>query len=1813
MDPLRGNAQDPWDWSIDQVIEALCDPKAHFRSHGNPEILPDSGVLEHKLREQCVDGSILLTNVDPISLKEDFAISALGQRGVIVREVHRLQRESRKYYEYAKQIHSGSGYAYQLPPFNPLPPVTPNNSTRVPGLTPTSRRWRDQLPSEINGATNDSSIVAETLRLHSLKSGHQESESGLGYIPSQTPLQGKKYQLTGAVDAPLEYLGDGPLSPLLSSGLLKNVVPTADGQDSESGDAYRTRQALTLVSPAYQDPGGLRTPASTAEASPARSIPFPESDLVPAINADGAETSSEASTLQAIALRDPDEDLQPDSGKDQHASEVPHDLLPPSVEMVGVEVNSRKRIAPTLISHPHDNTPLRSTMENDIGLLVPDDSHTENKLAQTLVDGNFLSRKPSQSDLGTKAKPIDTIFYGNTALGQEINLEEETRPLIIGDIDNPKNFTLTSTGHISNGQRRYVSSRVKFFLQQEAQNVQRGLRRGVGIIPYPDRLLQQQFPSSVTVFKVKEEGIAVLREDRGQWTTGDKLVGAFEVYHATTANHVFTTNRQDDTGEDWDFLEKWNHLAGHETVYPTYGNSGSEGEYDLDTWREMEEENGGKIDRVRARSRNTKKLSDPEVHDTLDRAIQLLLDNWSKKRLPRLQRMAYSFWTKSRRYKTKRHQIKSLTEDVKHFDDRLKKIRTEIARERWSSVKKVIAQSESLRETLFNREDSRWKIEILKSNTRPDKPEKGKSRINVRIVEPLVDGEEDLETDLSASDFTDELNDFIVSDDNESPGRQDDDATTTDASDETKAIISSRRGDAFESDANDGHIRPLRKYGTEWKPDQSLAKTMKTEVSSQPQKPSEASNFIDLTLDTDQSEIDTFSPAKKNDNIRTPLVHSDETDEDPFIRSRRKRERFKQPPGVPYPVNVIDLDVEGTSSSPSSPTLPGLHDIDGISKMDPKMLIERADRKRLLIYILSRVTQSRREAAFAYISSVSPDEFESLVWRTLQSIRRPREKEHPIQNNKELSTLKDLTGWFISWTNASIIKKEGGASHEQVRCAASDREGFGPFLNILLDCQCLRFWSQTINKDTTSINMSNMHSSQIEATSSQESLLQSQTTPVKKKRALLELSDDNMNSHGASKFKKRKYAVAESQEGINLRQNAQERMVESKKRGSRLVKSLEKSGHTGGQSDIVINTGKLENQELICVESTIAARIQPHQVDGIRFLWREIIGDEESQQGCLLAQTMGLGKTMQVISFLVTVADAANSPNENIHEQIPPRLQTSQTLILCPPALVHNWLEEFEIWTPNTSFRNIGQVHAITASIVLQERLGIIREWAELGGVLILGYSTFREIVINRSVGKIGKQPLDDEVYKEITGILLQRPNIVVADEAHHIKNRKSKLSQTCARFKSKSRIALTGSPLSNNMGEYYSLIDWVAPGFLGEANEFRAHYEEPIEQGLYRDSTKAELRLGLKRLELFKREVQPKVHRADRSVLEKRLKGKSEFVIKLPLTDLQMGIYTAFIHSVVDKGFTKDNPNQTELWTWLAMLRLVCNHPQCFHDKLYGKGGRGSKSKENRAKAKRTKVTAIEPKTTEVEMLDEDFDADAALLDASLAQLAIPEDVLHRLLEPFKELSVPLDHISLSHKMNILLQILDLAKATGDKVLVFSHSIPTLDYVQQMVTKHGLQLMRMDGSSAPAKRQKMTKIFNNPKSPCSIFLVSTRAGGTGLNLFGANRIVILDDHFNPIYEEQAVGRAYRLGQKKHVFVYRLTVGGTFEEVLHNQSLFKQQLATRAVDRKHLARQADRDAKQYIHLPKDVEQEDLGPMMGKDVHVLDEILTQQAR
>lgn len=228
------------------------------------------------------------------------------------------------------------------------------------------------------------------------------------------------------------------------------------------------------------------------------------------------------------------------------------------------------------------------------------------------------------------------------------------------------------------------------------------------------------------------------------------------------------------------------------------------------------------------------------------------------------------------------------------------------------------------------------------------------------------------------------------------------------------------------------------------------------------------------------------------------------------------------------------------------------------------------------------------------------------------------------------------------------------------------------------------------------------------------------------------------------------------------------------------------------------------------------------------------------------------------IALLVAIQGAASSTNKRIRKSVPVELRENRTLILCPAVLIDNWQDELSYWLPGDE-PTIRPIYPITAKTDLKDRIASIEQWYRMGGVLLVSYDMFRRLLgsKNRLSGST------DEDHEQLRDKLLAGPTIIIADEAHAMKNRTSKIGALVKQFQSTSRIALTGSPLANNLGEYYAMIDWVAAGYLGDPDEFRAIFQHPIEEGMWEDATPYEQRRSLKKLRVLTTDIEPKVSKS--------------------------------------------------------------------------------------------------------------------------------------------------------------------------------------------------------------------------------------------------------------------------------------------------------------------------------------------------------------
>lgn len=1799
--------KDPWDWMVEEVVFAITDPESTLLKSDPRLMMPGSEELASLLREDGTDGLALLCDIDKTELENNLGVKHRGHRNRIIKLIQLLQKSSVKYQQdiVASRRSPDIGTISRL--------VTPSTASpqhhetafnpQYPEhrLSPVAQNGLIQTFTSIDSIIKPSLLHQESSRCdipEAAKTSASPASNGEGSRPSGGVIEGLGIRNSDTVGGQIDFLkmhGHQETGGVFSDEILDNFESTAQtehytrpGESIVIDQEGRKRRRLVLSSAGN---------SSNTEPVKAQSIteetPF-SSSVNPLQN--GSEVSGQLSIEHPLDLRgstspagEPlDETCNADIPMKADISVVPNASTQQKQAEPGalvVDVDGRKRMRPILLTEP--GLDIKHTRLDDSGAGSNLYGTTLSALPANNVDATLPTRQPTygrkanrrkdQIYLGPEPLPVDELFYSSNSF--EASLDTEDSANQPGKIDN---FSFVLDERSSSGRCAYVNSRMKYFLQSQNIQLNQGGNQVSGKIPYPDRLGRKNYPLSMTVFSQSSEGVSALRSNRSKWLEGLSVRAPMASGQQTgnVFNVADPSLAQDDNDDpEWKALEKWNHMEGNDNVLPLYGESDSEGEYDLDTWRDMELERG-ELERPIGKSRRPK-LATEDVCEAIAAAITQLIKEWELKRKPKLQLKAWRLWAKSRREKNANQQIRHFDTEIDRLNARLNNLRKEITVEEWSKTGQILKQCKILQPTVFESEDNKWRIHILNMRRMPEKPPPIERKMNItKTITPLSKDDEDLATDADSSQASDgSLDDFIVDDyldvDDEQPALLDDEVTMADVEDDIQSVtlVDDRDPSQPESPVIAPKVEPRARS----------AKSPNTKSFS-------GQAVIDLTQDSDpvEPEIKADQPERFH-GIKTPPIHSSENESDAFQRSRSKKPVFRVFP-VPDTASVIDLGTDSAASTdieavPVKKTHPTFRDVPSIRKMNPSELIEQADRKRLLVWIIAHAPKSRVDGVLNYLSSVSEEISFSHVTLGLQSMRDYKQSVRGLERPMSDAILS-IASWLVCWTIPikADVSSLGTAHIADTLKAIEEEDCYGTFYDFLSDC--LSYY------ETVPIALA--HS----------------TPETKRQKVIQENSDEDLQITLKSK---RKYVVPESQEGLDKRKAAQNRMrgdEERRRREELRSRFTARSPDNAGASKVIVNPGKLEDQDFIYLDPEFGngMHVKPHQQEGLQFLWREITAEPKDPQGCLLAQTMGLGKTMQVIALIVTISGVGNSPNTNIRRHVPRALRKPRTLVLCPPALLENWWDEFLIWMPRQESKSVGGLRKVSVSMKPFERLEVIQDWNNKGGVLIIGYDTFKNLIHNPS--RMSKKKtalklaLNEDQHGKVKEALLVRPTLVVADEAHSFKTKSSKLNSAINQIQTRSRVALTGSPLSNNLEEYYTLVDWIAPDYLGKYPEFKAKYEEPIREGLYQDSTESQYRQSRMRLKALELEMEPKVHRANISVLQDDLKGKLEFVIKVPLTALQEQLYELCVESMRSEAISQE-PGKASLWSWLGALQLLCNHPKCFQQQMQNTNTNPNGDSESR--------TATRNKSTNKTAIDEGSagsDEDPTLLIEPKASETFAH-IIEESEKIYNSLLEPIDALGLSNKMQILMKILEFANAAQDKVLVFSHRITTLDYIQTQLKSTHQKFARIDGTIAAQKRQQISKNFN--KGTVNICLISTRAGGTGLNMYGANRVVILDEHFNPTWERQAIGRAYRIGQQKHVYVYRLTAGGTFEQEIQNQALFKEQLATRVVDKKNPNRSALKGAGQYLFPLKALVTEDLSKFHGRDSFVLDRLLAEPAQ
>ncbi|KAI9777077.1 MAG: hypothetical protein M1816_004923 [Peltula sp. TS41687] len=1257
-------------------------------------------------------------------------------------------------------------------------------------------------------------------------------------------------------------------------------------------------------------------------------------------------------------------------------------------------------------------------------------------------------------------------------------------------------------------------------------------------------------------------------------------------------------------------------------VYEPFGESGSENECDSATWNEMEQERLEQEERgelpVSTGAANNPRLSEEQIKAAIQEAVDKLLGEWKSTELPKRERKARRIWYDAKRFGT----VKSQIDVAQGVIDKVEKVQlpgqqNHIASKPWTSKSQLQKLASVMQRSIFEREDARWKISVLSTDSPLPKPAPRARNPRVpRVARRRRRESQDRETDVDS--ISDEVlqnpvgaRALVLEEDNTLPTDEADDEGADNSEGTDNDEVESSEQEDLPEGKSQYHLRCLlythgydsaifREPNTTG--EEGLSWTCKgahpVAICHRPDPlfvpPGEP---IDLTRSSPDLQPGQESASARDiansDSDENPFINPDAIDAQDQPGMHGEAPWLGEMAGPQATENDLqdELSDDGEHASDGSP-LGAYRDINKITSRPPKYYEDRLDRKRLLINLLASSHHLRPWVANRMSTRTEAKLRRELlrVWKLAWTSKPP----DPGMNNEAFWNLETLAKLYSQWFECKK-KQDRVYDYAKVVSELGDLAAFHQFHQF--SKQALSYFGCSVERED--------NKRQTERVRQGDSMEPSTIGKGKRKKQMqpdsaLRQASNSDRHH--PKSKRRKRAINEDVHARKVREDDKHRLQVQESRKHELEKAFQETGRSLNEdpSQIMINIGKDESQVPIYINPRIGEKIKEHQIEGVRFMWREVVTKDEARRGCLLAHEMGLGKTMQVITLLVTIAEAARSPIQGIFEQVPEGLRSSRTLIICPAGLSNNWHDEILLWAPQAPLGRLSKIDSATSK---PHRVREIAAWHEEGGILIISYHMFRDLILNNPTKGSSNPPIDSVTHERLKTQLFDGPTIVVADEAHHLKNENNSITVSASQFKTRSRIALTASPLANNLKEYFYTINWVAPGYLGPWGEFNAKYVDPIEHGIYKDSSIREMRRSLKMLHVLKTDLEPKVQRADVSVLKANITTKTEFVIRVPLTPLQKQAYTLFLRSLLSKGGSK--AASEGLLDGLGILTLLCIHPQCLFEYLKTRQRTRSQSRVERRKLLSQEAANPIP----ISRLGIE---DAELDDTHMLSPEPPEEILVDTFIPeqlalFTGFGEGLTSPTHSCSIPILMQILDAAAKAGDKCLIFTQRKPIMDYLANLLTINKRTFSRLDGHTVMSTRHKHVKDFNK-NGPPYIYLLATRAGGLGINLPAANRVIIMDFHFNPAWETQAIGRAYRLGQKKPVYVYRFLAGGTIMDTVYNQALFKTNLATRVVDKRNPERMAEKDVKQYFFEPKEVPQEDLSHCYWKDPLVFDKIL-----
>ncbi|KAH3902210.1 DNA-binding ATPase SCDLUD_002025 [Saccharomycodes ludwigii] len=446
------------------------------------------------------------------------------------------------------------------------------------------------------------------------------------------------------------------------------------------------------------------------------------------------------------------------------------------------------------------------------------------------------------------------------------------------------------------------------------------------------------------------------------------------------------------------------------------------------------------------------------------------------------------------------------------------------------------------------------------------------------------------------------------------------------------------------------------------------------------------------------------------------------------------------------------------------------------------------------------------------------------------------------------------------------------------------------------------------------------------------------------------------------------------------------------------------------------------------------------------------------------------------------------------------------SLIVCPPSLTGHWEQEFSQYSP---FLKI-LVYVGSPSVRIS-----MRDQIATTDIIVTSYD-----VVRNDINTLGKFAY----------------NYCVLDEGHIIKNSQSKLSRCVKELRANHRLILSGTPIQNNVVELWSLFDFLMPGFLGTEKMFNERFAKPIAASRNSKTTSKEQEQGALALEALHKQVLPFMLRRLKEDVLSDLPPKIIQDYYCDLSDLQRQLYRDFTKKQkktveMDMDEQTNSESKQHIFQALQYMRKLCNHPSLI-------------------------LSPTHPQFAQVQEYLHQTHVDLHDIVHAPKLMALRNLLL--------ECGIGLHDVEKSGNIagNIISQ---------HRVLVFCQLKDMLDLIENDLFKKympSVTFMRLDGSVESRDRQKVVRKFNEDPS-IDVLLLTTKVGGLGLNLTGADTVIFVEHDWNPMNDLQAMDRAHRLGQKKVVNVYRIITRGTLEEKIMGLQKFKMNIASTVVNQQN--------------------------------------------